>query len=403
MEIVRTKSSPLHISIGVEKVFIFIFLSVGLALTGCGSFTMEERQEGKIKGKELEVKKTIIRSEEGRHFGRTSIVRKDSTTLILMYKESKSHAGNKRGRIHVQFSGNNGDSWSQPNHTLNGERVEGFPATPPGAEVGSSFGPGEPWLYRSPEGDFILHSWSVDYTRPNEEGKGTWQMRSDDGTKWTKFRKIDFGGIQNDNSTFSTDDHFVVNDTIYAGARQHKNGRVRSILLVSEEGLEWEKRSSISDFKHNTSEVGIEYVGGGRIVAILNNKERLGTFYTASNDMGGSWEELRRIEKDTDIWDRPRIFTTAHIKGSNEWWKSSTLIGVGNLAIETGSSFPRQNSLWISRDNGDTWSGVYAFDYISQDGGYGDVYYDGDNFHFITYRGDRKEANLVGYKFRLPN
>jgi hypothetical protein len=119
--------------------------------------------------------------------------------------------------------------------------------------------------------------------------------------------------------------------------------------------------------------------------------------------MGKTWEPVRRIDKKIGMIDRPRIWSVRFLKGEDPWWPEDTLIGVGDLAVIDGSSKPRQNSLWYSRDGGDTWKGPYAFDVVTEDAGYGDVLYDDkrDVYHFFSYHGSQTDADLVQYRFKL--
>lgn len=351
-----------------------------------------------------DVRKTVLRAEPGRHFGRAAAQVMPDGTWVLAYREAEHHAHNKDGRLHLMFSTDRGRTWSEPNRTSAGKPVERFPAAPPGAEPGQPTGPGEPWLYLAPDGTLILHSWKVKYGNRSANG-GTWQIRSTDGGRsWSEWRQVDFRGVERDRHVFATDDHFVHDGAIYAGARQFSEGRWKNMLVRSSDaGQTWHKVGDISSYEDHTSEVGIEYLGDGRIVAVLNSKQRMHTHHTFSDDMGRTWQPLEDMEDRVRIWDRPRIWTLKHLRGEPAWWNGRTLIGVGDEAVKRGQSMPRRNSLWISRNGGERWSGPFPFDEQTQDAGYGDMVYDpeAETYHFFCYHGRMKEAALVQYRFKL--
>src|SRR6056297_3961145 len=108
-----------------------------------------------------EVKVRVLRSKPGRHFARAAAETLPDGTWLLVYREADHHAKNLDGRLHAMFSADRGKTWSAEDHDLDGQPIKGFPAWPPGAAPGQPTGPGEPWLYQTPDGKLILHSWKV--------------------------------------------------------------------------------------------------------------------------------------------------------------------------------------------------------------------------------------------------
>jgi len=352
----------------------------------------------------INLKKRVLREGKDRFFGRAAVEALPDGTWLLVYREAEHHARNRDGRLHIMVSKDRGKTWSREDRHLDGRRIKQFPAWPPGAGPGQPAGPGEPWLYRAPDGTLILHCWKVKYSDRSHNG-GTWQMTSsDNGRTWSKWSQVDFQGIADDDNVFATDDHFIHEGTIYAGARQFAGGKWKNLLIQSaDNGRTWRKMSDISSYRHNTSEVGLEYLGGKRILAVLNTKNRRAVYRTFSDDLGRTWQKPEAIHRQTQIWDRCRIWNRSHLQGKTKWWTDPVILGVGDQALVPGQSMPRRNALWLSRDGGKTWSGPVGLDDRTQDAGYGDMLYDAatGTYRFFSYHGTMEEARLVEYRFKL--
>jgi hypothetical protein len=362
---------------------------------------------------DLEVK--VLAAKPGRFFGRCALQRLKDGTWFLVYHESGHHSRYEpagptpilSGVLHARFSADNGETWSTEDHYFDGTPVEGFPAFPPGAEPGNSdFEPGEPWAYLAPNGDLVVHSLKDNFN--TRKWDGTWQMRSSDGGKtWTDLEKIDFVGIDHDDFIWAIDDHFIHEDVAYMGAREVPLPEfwkgMRNLLVKSaDSGRTWELVSYVTQEKGITTEQGIEYLGNNTILCVLNSVNRRHTWLTQSHDMGRTWEPLRDIAAQAGIWDRPRIFTAAHLRSEPDWWRDPLILGASDQRTRPGSSFPRRNCLWISPDRGHNWQ-ILPLDDETQDTGYGDMLYDEASKRFVTilYHGTSTEAVLKQYKFRL--
>lgn len=254
----------------------------------------------------------------------------------------------------------------------------------------------------APNGNLLLHMWRSDYA---VDFDGTYQSVSTDGGKtWSTPAQITFTGLTAEQNalTFCTDDNFVYDGVIYAGGRIFSDQAAsygKSVLVKStDNGATWSWVSDITDFDTNpTSEVGIEYLGEGRIIAMLRPRGTATTKRTYSDDMGATWGAIVDIGPTMGASGRHRLQTGAHLRGEENWWTDETLIMVGFK-----SASGRINTVWVSMDAGLTWSG-YPVDTVAEDGGYGDMIYNPTTGKYIclSYRGTQGAADIKQYTITM--
>lgn len=337
--------------------------------------------------------------------GRASIKERSDGTHILAYYKATNHFNNE-GAVHVRFSDDYGATWTAEDTKLGGGAVSGAPFNP----TGSSQPPdsGEPWLMVAPNGDLLLHTWLIDYSTSMG---GSWQWRSsDDGHSWTAEGQITFVGIPSGDDqdwVFSTDDDFVWDGVIYAGARIYSGGAdgtpSKSVLIVSDDnGASWTIRSVIMDDDEGDSpnfggqEVGLEYIGNDTILAMIRDNAHTKSFKRVSTDLGVTWGSLTDVTSLVGIAGRQRVYTRSHVMGLDGWWKDPRLIMVGFVHQTSGSSTDRRTAVWFSPDRGTTWDGPHYLHTTTEDGGYSDIMYDRDNdlFRVIGYSGTLATASM---------
>lgn len=360
---------------------------------------------------DLEVK--TLAGKPGRYFGRCALEALPDGTWFLVYHESGNHWKYEpqkpkpalTGVLHARFSADCGRTWSEEDHYVDGSRLDAFPAYPPGAEPDNAdYEPGEPWAYLAPNGDLVVHSLKDNFN--TMQWDGTWQMRSSDGGRqWTKFEKIDVVGIDHDKDIWLIDDHFIRDGVIYMGAREIRKlwSDVRNLLVKSaDNGHTWQFVSYVTDRKGLTDEQGIEYLGNDTILCVLNDVEVRHTWRTYSHDLGKTWDPPEDISPQAKIWDRPRIFTAAHLRNEPNWWRDRLILGASDQRTRVGHGTPRRNCLWLSPDAGVNWQ-VFNLDEETEDTGYGDMLYDPVNRQYVAilYHGTKDEAVLKQYKFRI--
>lgn len=349
-------------------------------------------------------RKTIATA-SGRWFGRaaTKVI---NGVVAMVYYESSAHVLND-GELHIRFSDDYGNTWSDEDKYIDGTSITGFPMNPPDCAAGQDAG--EPWLYVAPSGNLLLHMWRVDY---NVDNDGTYQSRSTDGgLTWSTPAQIDFTGITDDTLVFATDDDFVYDGVIYAAARVYQSAATspgQAILIKStNDGVAWEKVSVICDFSEaggqGSQEAGIEYLGSNIIIAMIRDNAHVASYKRVSTDMGATWGSLINVTSTVGIAGRQRVYTLAHFMGESNWWTDTNLIMVGFEHQVSGSTWGRRNCYWLSYDSGDNWSSPFYLDISAEDGGYGDVfYYPGfGRWVFVTNYGNADDSDLIQYDIEI--
>jgi hypothetical protein len=339
----------------------------------------------------------------GRWFGRASLIELSSGIWVLAYYEAEKHYTND-GELHLKFSDDYGATWSDEDKYLDGTAISGFPMNPPDCDAGEDAG--EPWLILCDNGDLLIHMWHIDY---GVTANGTYQSRSTDGGKtWSTPAQINFIGIVSDSLVFMTDDHFVYDGVIYAGARIHESTaqtNAKSVFVKSEDnGITWDYISDITDFvNYPTWEVGLEYIGNNKILAILRDVGLEKTYKRVSLDFGATWETIEDITTAFNTVGRNRVYTRSHLHGSDNWWNDRVTIVVGFIQTVPGTSEGRRNCVWVSKDQGETWSGPFYLDAAIEDAGYSDILYDPVNNEYvvISYQGTQNDADLKQYNITI--
>ncbi len=345
-------------------------------------------------------------------WGRASVVRRADDALVLFYRRGTAHDVND-GALYVKFSDDDGATWTAENTKLGGGAVTGFPMNP--STLTSGEDAGEPWAIVAPSGDILLFMWRVDYGVLNH---GTYMSRSTDGgATWSSSDgPVQFAGltITQNNRTFATDDGFVLGGVIYMGARVYADdvgGQDPSAVVIctsSDDGATWTRLSTLVSQVdlggHGTQEVGLEYLGGSTILAILRDTAAIThTYQKISTDLGATWGTLTDVTSEFGVSGRHRVYTRSHLKGESTWWTDPVIVVTGYVHTVPGTSLGRRNAVWISRDSGATWDGPFYVDTANDDGGYGDIFYDvgNDQYVVVSYNGTLTAASLKQYRLTI--
>ncbi len=340
-------------------------------------------------------------------WGRASIKRRSDGVLVMIYRRGSKHEVND-GALYIKFSDDDGATWSTENQTLAAVAVGGFPMNPSTLTAGQDAG--EPWLMIAPNGDLLCHMWRIDY---GVSMGGTWQTRSTDGGEnWSASTLVAFGHPTDaDTLIFATDDDFVWNQTIYAGARIYNNGAdgtpSDSILVKSDDnGVSWEYVSTIMADSESSGgqEVGLEYVGNNTIIAMIRDNPHTNSYKRVSTDLGATWGTLTNVTSVVGVAARQRVYTRSHLQGVAGWWKDPVLLMTGFVHQDPGDadSLERRNAVWVSPDRGATWDGPHYLNTTTDDGGYGDMFWTGgDTYTVVSYAGTLAAASLIQYDLTI--
>lgn len=343
-------------------------------------------------------------------WGRANIVTRPEGVRVLFYRRGTAHDVND-GALYIKFSDDDGATWTAENTTLGGDAVTNFPMNPSTLTAGQDGG--EPWCVIAPSGDLLLFMWRVDY---NVLNSGTYMSRSTDGGEtWSAAAgPVQFAGLtapQCDN-TFATDDGFVLDGVIYMGARVYTDADQDPSAVVfcssDDDGVTWTRVSTLvsaADYSaHGQQEVGLEYLGDNNVIAIIRDTAAITHTYMAfSTDLGATWGSVTDATAEFGVSARHRVYTRAHLKGQANWWDDPVLICTGFIHGSPGSSMPRRNAVWVSRDAGVTWSGPHYVDTSDDDGGYGDIFYSAadDQYVVVSYKGTLTAASLKQYRLSI--
>lgn len=333
--------------------------------------------------------------------GRPSIEESSPGVYMLIYFATTSHAI-MAGSLYCKFTDDGGLTWSAENKYLDGSNVTGFPMRPTGAT--SIEGPGEPYLYKMPNGDLAVHMWFG--SNDQSSLHGSQQSKSTDGGRtWSAPATINFVGMSAPESSrsISTDDSFTDGTTVYGGIRQYTDLTLQTyrsgLIKTTDNGTTWELVSYLSTFSDKVIEYGMKKNTDGNIVAIHRNEETFNRVKrNISSDNGATWTPLENVNIPPS--GRHRIFKVRDLTG-NDYYPDDLWLMLG-FHKTTG----RIQSVWISPDGGVNWSNGYALDIEGTDAGYSDMFYDSIHNQFVvvgyyTNSPGREDADLVMYRFNI--
>ena len=90
---------------------------------------------------------------------------------------------------------------------------------------------------------------------------------------------------------------------------------------------------------------------------------------------GKTWGPLRDIAAQTKIWDRPRIFTAAHLRGEPDWWRDQLILGAATSALGWAAASRPATACGSRRTAAENWR-LFHLDDETEDTGYGDMLYE---------------------------
>lgn len=309
--------------------------------------------------------------------------------VVLVNVDADAHEALISSTNHIRFSDDYGATWTASDKCLSGSDVTGSNTI------------GEPYLMDVSNGDLLLmlgRGWTAS---PNG---GTWFCRSTDGGEtWTAAAQITISGIVGDaNYLNAIDDHFNYNGATYLSGRISTDilqSNCKSVLIKStDNGANWSWVADVST-AGLTNEIGIEYLGNNRIIAVMRGSAASEPSYRSfSNDMGATWSTPENTAGIIFNGGRHRLMTGAHWRGETNWWTDPVLIMEGFL-----TAYGRYPAVWVSTDAGITWHLPFAIDAVTGDSGYGDIFYNPNTSQYVnmTYYGETAAADIKQYNLTI--
>ena len=284
---------------------------------------------------------------------------------IMVYRQGAQHIVDVNAVLHIRFSDDEGQTWSDADKLLDGTAVVGFPI------AGHTADPKKPAIVAAPNGDLLVQTKEelADGT-PND----TYQWRSVDGGKsWT-----DEGAIGADVNDVGGDDVLIVGQDIFVTLARYDAGPpvtyTPQLYKSSDNGATWAKVSDIATAGYG--ETGITYLGGSTMLAILRDLANVATFSAISMDMGATWETPVDITPQVGVIQRAilrRIGEYLYLFGRTYWATNFVTTVIRSLDGRTwsrpyfcdwGGYTDGAYCTALERSNGDiyvsSYSGVYA-------------------------------------------
>lgn len=305
--------------------------------------------------------------------------------VVMVYADNDHHLAYQSANRTV-FSDDYGENWTDQDKTLAGGDVVGSATT------------GEPYLLDAPNGNLILmlgRCW-------DDVPGGTFQCISTDGGEtWSEPTAVTVAGLAGTQDYLALlDDHFIYDGTIYLAGRistDKVQSNVKTILVKStDNGVNWSFVGNVTT--SGTHEVGIEYMGNNRIIAVLRGSTGQATYTAASDDMGVTWSG-KAVDINLKISGKHRLYTLTHLQGGANWWTDQRLVMTG---FEQGVG-GRRNLVFLSTNGGQSWIAPYYLDSAYSDGGYGDLFYNPNTSEIVSmnYHGTPDVSDLIQYNLHV--
>lgn len=293
----------------------------------------------------------------------------DGTKWIAVYRSGTSHTAS--GKFHIRFSDSKGAAWSDEDKQIGGAAVTGAPFLPHAPNTNCS----DAILILAPNGDLLLHV---------DEATGCYQYRSEDGgAAWSD------EGLINGTATAGSQDYTIAGSDIYVP--MHEGGWMQGAIKCYKSsdngaGAVWTAVGTIEQNAALADEVGIHWLGGTTLLAIMRDTANAATYKSVSTDLGVTWG-ARTLIPDMGVLQRARMKALAG---------GILLYGRDQLALSD------YTVVWYSLD-GVNWSRKFYPDTTyASDCGYCDVLpKDDGSFYMLTYAGSILAAKVRSAVFGI--
>jgi hypothetical protein len=321
--------------------------------------------------------------------GRPQII-DDGSKWVAIYRQADIHSYDVTSVFHIRFSTNEGSSWYAADTWTDGSTaITGAPFSENNAGAGVT----DAIIIQAPNDDLLIHISETHASTANRYG--TYQYRSDDsGLTWSNE-----GKILNDNTIISGGGQAAVIGTdIYVAAfidpGADKAAPFNSALYKSvDNGTNWSKVSDITSTSENTNEVGLVYLGGNNLLAILRDTSVLTTYLRLSDDLGSTWDTLDDEIAQLGLFLRPQFAVFSD--------EPDRIYLHGRQIVIDLSGRWQFTAVYYSDDDGVTWEGPSSMDLVlHEDAGYCSMLKktNGD-YYLLTYEGTQDTSDIVEYIF----
>lgn len=293
---------------------------------------------------------------------------------VLVYRAAQSHSDDDGSATHhIRFSTDEGLMWSDEDKLIDGTAVGNAPF----AKQGGNLNQPAIILFKCPNNDLIVIAF--------EEGgvEGGYQWRSaDNGATWNLE-----GRILNSAYLLTEEDYTIVGNDIYMIVRDIEPVIEKLYLYKStDNAVTWVKVSEIENVV-DTNEAGLCYLGGTNMLVVMKAGDKAHTYQYVSADMGLTWTRTD-VTSTLAIMNKPvlrKIENKVFLYGRD-------LIGLQHYTV-----------VYVSTDNGTTWSEKFYPDGVSyEDGAYCDMMQRSDGtYYMISYGGALSLTDIKEYTFEL--
>lgn len=354
---------------------------------------------------------TIFTVTDGGHdwMGRPDVTKLPNGVIIALWTEATAHNDLADRIWNINFSDDDGATWTANNVYLDAGAVTGFPMV---ANAPDATGIGSMQLISCLNGDLIIISAErVNVGTPGyENGWVTLYLyrSTDNGKTWDG--GYDLGAalpdVADETKIWASYTHTKSpSGVIYIPISETTtdvNGNTRQRVYRSgDHGVTWTHLSNFVEYSEMSPtgwELGIAWMPGGRMIGIVESSAYTRTFMKISEDEGETWGSIVEITEEMG-------YVGVHqpkVERFNDF-----LILTGRY-VSRAPEFVCRNGYWISTDDGTTWTRRYLDSFNIGLGGTGldagDAGYvkfflrDDRTFFFFGYYGDNGAAVLYQYQ-----
>ncbi len=294
---------------------------------------------------------------------RPRLIKRSNGIFVLVWKESTNHSLGG-GYFNINFSNDEGATWTANNTKIGGGAVSGFPYVKTAASADQS---DDCLLLEAPNGDLLLITHErLNVASPNDFITN-WQHRSTDGgNTWTA--EQDLGAtlpdVADPKKFWAFYDYEIIGSDLYICCAQYNTDFDDSKVTLwksTDNGANYTKVSDIYAYGDTTpdpNECGIIHLGSGVMLAITRTRDLNKTIERRSTDYGVTWGSIVNI---SDRFGRVGIHQPCIRKVGERLF----LFGRHYL-----NSTYWKNGMWYSDNLGATWSQVVLDNIGNTDMGY---------------------------------